>query len=108
VSLASLLLLVNECIPDVASISAAAGVPLVPDVLTVAGFPTFVAVPGVVGFPAVTGFSSVAVVPAVDGVFAVASFPSDPGAPRLLYLASLRTVLYSETYTCIGHRTIRL
>ncbi len=29
----------NECVPDVASISAAAGVPLVPDVLTVAGFP---------------------------------------------------------------------
>ncbi len=34
-----------ECVPDVASISAAAGVPLVPDVLTVAGFPAFVSVP---------------------------------------------------------------
>jgi hypothetical protein len=76
-----------ECVPDVSSISAAAGVPSVPDVLTDAGFPAFVGVPGVVGFPAVAfnpdvaGVSAVAVVPAVDGVFAVASFPADPGVP---------------------------
>ncbi len=93
--------------PDVASISTAAGVPLVPDVLTVAGFPAFVGVPGVVGFPvfafipAFADVSAVVVIPAVDGVFAV-----DPGVPVLLQLVSILTVLYNETY--IGHRTIRL
>ncbi len=66
--LAPLLLLArttNECVPDVASISAAAGVPSVPDVLTVAGF------------PALAGVADVTVIPAVDGIFAVASRLSD-------------------------------
>ncbi len=71
--------------PDVASISAAAGVSLFPDVLTVARFPAFVGVPGVVSFSAiafihaVAGVSAVDVVTAVDGVFDVASFSVDPG-----------------------------
>jgi hypothetical protein len=71
-------------------ISAAAGIPLVPDVLTVAGLPAFDGVPGVdvvsaVAFlPAVAGVSAFAVVPAVDGVFAVASFSANPGIPILL------------------------
>ena len=45
----------NECVPDVASISAAAGVPLVPDVLTVPG-------------------SAIAFISALAGVSAAASF----------------------------------
>ncbi len=76
--------------PDVACISAAVGLPLVPDVLTVAVVPAFVGIPGVVGFPAV-GFipavavdSAIAVVPDVDAVFAGASLPADPGVPMLL------------------------
>jgi hypothetical protein len=72
------------CVPDVASISAAAGAPLDPDVLTVAGFPSVVGVPGFVFIPAVAGVSAVAVVPAVHNVFAVASFSVDPGVPMLL------------------------
>jgi hypothetical protein len=68
-----------DCDPDVASISAAAGVPLAPDVLTVTGFPAFAAVPGVVGFSAVALIRAVFGVPAVDGTFAVASFSADPG-----------------------------
>ncbi len=48
--------------PDVASISAAAGVPLAPDVFTVAGFPAFVGAPGAVGFYAVAIIHAVAVV----------------------------------------------
>jgi hypothetical protein len=74
----------NECVPDVASIPAAAGEPLVPDVLTVDCFPAFIGVPGVVGFPAVAfipafaDVSAVAVVPAVHSGFAVASFPANP------------------------------
>ncbi len=55
--------------PDVASISAAAAVPLVPHV---AGFPAFVGGFSAVAFnPAVAGVSAVAVVPAVDGVIVV-------------------------------------
>jgi hypothetical protein len=92
VSLLLLLLLTpaNECVHDVANISAAAGIPLVPDVLTVAGFPCFCwrpwcCHPSAVAFiPAVVGVSAVAVVPAVYGIFAVASFPANPGVPMLL------------------------
>jgi hypothetical protein len=69
-------------------------------VLTLAWFPAFAGIPGVDGFPAVAfilavaSVSDVAVFPAVDGVFAVAGFPAVPGVPMLLYLVSLRTVLY--------------
>ncbi len=71
------------CLPDVAGISAAVGIPLVSDV---AGFPAFVGVPGFVSFsavafiPAVAGVSAVA----VPAVFDVASYPADPGVPMLL------------------------
>jgi hypothetical protein len=71
-------------VPDVVSISAAAGGPLDPDILTVAGFPSVVGVPGVVFIPAVAGVSAIAVVPAVHNVFAVASFSIDPGILMLL------------------------
>ncbi len=90
----------NECVPDGASISAAAGVPLVPDVLTVAGFPALFCIPSFVGFtavafiPAFAGVSAVAVIPAVDGVFAVSCFPADPGVPVLsdCYFFCYRTI----------------
>jgi len=74
-------------VPDVAGISAAAGVPLVSAVLTVARFPAFFGIPGLVSFsavafiPAVAGVSAVAVVPAF---FDVASYPADTGVPMLL------------------------
>ncbi len=96
----------NEHVPDVASISAASGVPLVSDdVLIVAGFPAFLSVPEVVGFPAV------AFIPAVDGISTVAVVPVLMAS--LLLLASLcycSWYLYVLYYTMrhIGHRTIRL
>jgi hypothetical protein len=55
-----------------ASISVAAGIPLVPDVLNVAWFPAVTGIPGVVGFSAVT------FIRAVTGVSAVAGFPAVP------------------------------
>ncbi len=64
--------------PDVASISAAVGVPLVPHVLTIAGFSAFVGLHGVVGF------SAVAFIPAVAGVSAVAGVPAVDGSLLLL------------------------
>ncbi len=90
--------------PDVASISAAAGIPLVSDVLNVAGIPALLVSPDVVGFsavafiPAIDCISAIAVFTAVDGVFAVASFPAYLWIPMLLLLVSLHTVLYNETY----------
>ncbi len=98
--------------PDVASISAAAGIPSVSDVLNVAGFPAFLVSPDVVGFsavafiPAIDGISAIAVFPAVDGVFAVASFPAYLWIPMLLLQVSVHTVLYNETY--IGRQTMGL
>jgi len=61
-------------VPDVASISSAAGVFLVPDVLSVCRVPCFCWSPRC----SLVGFSAVAFIPAVDGVFAVASFLADP------------------------------
>ncbi len=76
----------DECVTDVATISAAAGIPLVPDVLTVCWVPCFCCgVPGVAGFYAVAFIPAIAVVPAVDGVFAVASFSADPGVHRRVH-----------------------
>ncbi len=92
--------------PDVASISAASGVHLVPDdVLTVAGFPALLGIPEVVGFPAV------AFIPAVAGVSTVAVVPVLMAS--LLLLASLcycSWYLYVLYYTMrhIGHRFIKL
>jgi hypothetical protein len=99
-------------VPDVASISAATGIPLVYDVLNVAGIPALLISPDVVGFsavdfiPAIDDISAIAVFPAVDGVFAVASFPAYIWIPMLLLLVSLHTVLYNETY--IGRQTMGL
>ncbi len=94
--LASLLVLLflgpaNECVHDVASISAAAGIPLVPDVLTVAGFPAFVGVPGFVillllllSMLLLVFLLLLLFLPAFYGIFAVSSFPANPGIPMLL------------------------
>ncbi len=61
----------NECVPDVASILAAAGFPLVPDFLSVAGS-------AVAFIPAVGDVSAVAVVPAVDGSLLLLAPPLPP------------------------------
>jgi hypothetical protein len=71
-------------VTDVASISAASGVPLVPNVHTVCWVPCFCWHPWCFQLSAVAFISAVAAVPAVDGVFAVASFLTDPGVPLLL------------------------
>jgi hypothetical protein len=96
-----------ECVPDVASISAAAGIHLVPG-SNCCWVPRFCRCPwccrlfAVAIIPALAGVSAVAVIPALAGVFAVASFLADSQAcapyknvklyrviycsPRILYL----------------------
>jgi hypothetical protein len=95
-----------DCVPAVASTSAASGVPSVYDVFTVAGFPAFAGIPGILCFSAVVFIRAVAGIPAVHSVFAVASFLAIPGVSMLLLLVSLYTVLYNDTY--IGYWTIIL
>jgi hypothetical protein len=107
-------LLATERVPDVASISAAAGVPLILGVLTVAGFPSFVGVPGVVGFhavafiPALAGVSAVAVVPAVADVPSVAVVPVVDGVFAVASFSWYLYVLYYTMYRPSDYRTMAI